>query len=188
MGTVGGRTETTRNNSGLIHTMKTPSMLARLFAGLLLMMALQRSETGAAEVPQTPRPKIYDESLDGSKQIADALTTAKKKNQRVLLQFGANWCNWCHLLHKLFATDKAIMERLKADYVVVLIDVNQAHNKDIDTKYGNPTRFGLPVLVILDADGKQLTTKNTAELEQGRQHDPDKVLAFLKQWAPKKPQ
>jgi len=140
----------------------------------------------AEEAPKTTRPKIYDESLDGSKQIAAALAIAKKENKRVLLQFGANWCGWCHLLHKLFESDKAISERLKADYVVLLIDVNQGHNKNIDTKYGNPTRFGLPVIVILDSDGKPLTTKNTEELEEGKQHDPDKVLAFLKEWAPKK--
>ena len=29
-------------------------------------------------------------------------------------------------------------------------------------------------------------TKNTAELEEGNHHNPAKVLAFLKEWAPKK--
>jgi hypothetical protein len=42
------------------------------------------------------------------------------------------------------------------------------------------------IVVILDCDGKQLTTKNTEELEEGKQHSPDKVQAFLKEWAPKK--
>ena len=141
-----------------------------------------------SEVPKTARPKLYDESLDGSKQIADALNIAKKEHKRVLLQFGANWCGWCHLLHNLFEADKAINESLKANYVVVLIDVNEGHNKDVDARYGNPIRFGLPVIVILASDGKQLTTKNTEELEQGKQHDPAKVLAFLKEWAPKQSQ
>jgi hypothetical protein len=49
--------------------------------------------------------------------------------------------------------------------------------------YGNPTRLGLPVLVVLDADGRQLTTQSTGDLEKGNAHDPAKVLAFLKKWA-----
>jgi thiol:disulfide interchange protein len=153
---------------------------------VVLGLAMSPQHTWSADVSKTARPKIYDESLDGSKQISDALAIAKKENKRVLLQFGANWCGWCHLLHKLFEANKPISETLKANYVVVLIDVNQGHNKEIDKKYGHPTRFGLPVVVILDSDGKQLTTKNTEELEEGKQHNPDKVLAFLKEWAPKK--
>lgn len=155
--------------------MMTGTIYALLFVGLF-----------AADVAKTERLKIYDESADGAKQIADALTSAKKDNKRVLLQFGANWCGWCHKLHKLFATDKAIGERLKADYVVVMIDVNENHNRDINLKYGKPTQFGLPVIVILDAEGRQLTTKDSGELEQGDHHDPEKVLAFLKQWSPKR--
>jgi hypothetical protein len=49
-------------------------------------------------------------------------------------------------------------------------------------------RFGLPVIVVLDAEGKQLTTKNSGELEESDHHNPEKVMAFLKDWAPKKQQ
>jgi thiol:disulfide interchange protein len=140
----------------------------------------------AAEAPKSARPNIYNESADGSKQIADALVVAKKDHKNILLQFGANWCGWCHKLHNLFETDKGIAKKLKDDYVVVLIDVNKGRNKDIDTKYGHPTRFGLPAIVVLDADGKQLTTQDTGKLEQGDHHDPEKVMAFLKEWAPNK--
>jgi hypothetical protein len=60
---------------------------------------------------------------------------------------------------------------------------NQGHNADIDRRYANPTRFGLPVLVVLDANGKALTTQDTGQLEDGDHHDPKKVLAFLNRWA-----
>ena len=66
----------------------------------------------------------------------------------------------------------------------MLIDVNQGHNKEVDEKYGRPTRHGLPVIVILDADGKALTTQDTGKLEAGPKHDPAKVMAFLQAWAP----
>ncbi len=82
-------------------------------------------------------------------------------------------------------TDERIAAELKRHYVTVLIDVNKQHNKDVDTQYGHPTQFGLPVIVVLDGSGKQLTTQDTGKLEQGDHHDPTKVLAFLKAWAPK---
>ncbi len=138
------------------------------------------------EVPKSRPADIYDESADGAKQIADALVIAKKENKHVLLQFGANWCGWCHRLHKLFESDKSIAEKLKSDFVVVLIDVNKEHNKDINERYGNPTQFGLPVIVVLDANGKQLTTQDTGKLEAGDRHDPENVMTFLKAWSPKK--
>lgn len=49
----------------------------------------------------------------------------------------------------------------------------------------SPTKHGLPVIAVLDANGKQLTTKNTEELEEGDHHDPEKVKAFLKELASK---
>jgi thiol:disulfide interchange protein len=138
---------------------------------------------GAEAPPKATRPVIYDENADAAKQIAEALAVAKKENKRVVLQFGANWCGWCHKLHKLFQTDADIAAKLKEAYIVVLVDVNKGHNGDVDKKYGNPTRFGLPAIVILDADGKALVTQDTGKLEEGDHHDPKKVLAFLNQWA-----
>jgi len=138
----------------------------------------------AADAPKSNRPDIYDESLDGSKQIADALVAAKKENKNVLIQFGANWCGWCHKLHGLFNADKEVGAELKAHYLLILVDVNKGHNQDLVKKYG-AEELGLPSLVVLDSAGKHLTTKNTAELEEGDHHSPAKVMAFLKEWAGK---
>ena len=153
-------------------------------AAVLLVASLCLPILGAeSSGSNTTRPPIYDESADGAKQIADALAVAKKGNKRVLLQFGANWCGWCHKLHALFEKDAEIAATLKQSYVVVLVDVNKGHNQAINKQYGNPTRFGLPVIVVLDAEGKVLTTKDSGELEEGDHHSPAKVLAFLKKWA-----
>jgi thiol:disulfide interchange protein len=154
---------------------------------ILALLVTSLAGTGGAQAGDNPppaKPPIYDESADAAKQIAEALALAGKDGKRVLLQFGANWCPWCHKLHSLFKTDKDIAAKLKSDYVVVLIDVNKGHNGKVDVKYGHPTRFGIPVLVILDADGKQLTTKDSSELEEGDHHSPEKVMAFLKKWSP----
>ena len=168
--------------------MRTRILPACLWLCLFFALAPLAGQVQAEDTPKATRPNIYDESADGSKQISDALEIARKESKNVFLQFGANWCGWCHKLHHLCETDKGIAEKLKSDYVVVLVDVNRDHNKDIDAKYGHPTRFGLPVIVVLSADGKQLTTKNTGELEEGNHHSPEKVMAFLKDWAPKRQQ
>ncbi len=136
------------------------------------------------------RPAIYDTKADGEKQIEEALKVARKDNKRVLLQFGANWCVWCHQLHKLFKSDAKVAARLKESFELVLIDVDTLeeggkHNAKVNEKYGNPVQHGLPVIVLLDADGKQLTTQNTEPWEVEDRHDAAKVLAFLDKWAPK---
>jgi thiol:disulfide interchange protein len=166
-------------------------MKIRFLSGVFLWCAvftlsLATIKIQAADEPKKTLADIYDESADGSKQIAEALKTARDENKHVLLQFGANWCPWCHKLHALYSSDRSVAEILKKDYVLVMIDVNQGRNQATDEKYGHPIKLGLPALVVLDADGKQLTTKDSGELEHGAFHSPQKVAAFLNQWAPKK--
>ncbi len=79
----------------------------------------------------------------------------------------------------LLNTNAEISKIVKENYLVVLIDVDKGHNADVVKQYGNPVRFGLPVLVVLDSDGKQLATQDTGQLEHGDHHDPAKVIAFL---------
>src|SRR6478672_10750693 len=150
--------------------MKTPVVLIVLFVSMA-------SASFAAEHASKPnRPAIYDRTADGNQQIEEALKKAKAENKNVLLQFGANWCGWCHRLHGLFKDNAEIATILKDNYVVVLIDADQVegkpHNQDVVQRYGNPTQFGLPVLVVLDSNGKQLTTQDTGKLEEGDHHDP----------------
>lgn len=139
---------------------------------------------------RSERPKLYDTEADGNQQIAAALKKAQAEQKRVLLKFGANWCHWCHKLSKCFKENAEVARVLNDNFVLVLIDVDivddQKHNADVIQKYGDPTRFGLPVLVVLDTNGEQLTTKDTSELEDGDQHAPAKVLAFLDEWKPDK--
>ena len=155
---------------------------------ILSLILLPAATTFGQQEHAAPPAKaaLYDEKASGAQQVEKALAEAKRSKKNVLLQFGANWCGWCHKLHKLCADDKTIAGELKKNFVVVLIDVDKKHNEDINQRYGNPTQHGLPVIVVLDRDGKQLFTQDTGKLEEGDHHDPAKVLAFLKQWAPKK--
>jgi thiol:disulfide interchange protein len=161
------------------------------FRTMLLLAAILMSSAPiilrAADGPATTRPTLYNTTADGKAQIAAALKTAQAENKRVILKFGANWCGWCHKLSGVLKTDAELARIMKDNYVLVLIDVDKEHNADTVKKYGNPTQYGLPVLVVLDTDGTLLTTQDTGKLENGSQHDPAKVKAFLEKWIKPKP-
>lgn len=142
--------------------------------------------------PEYPKmgPDLYDTQADGTAQIAAALTQAKAGHKHVLVKLGANWCIWCRRLDHTFHENAAVAQALKDNFVLVLVDVNhrggKQRNEAVNDRYGNPMKEGLPVLVVLDSDGRQLTTQETGALEDGKAaHDPAKVLAFLKKWAPR---
>ena len=147
----------------------------------LLVTAITAILTGCAtsKTDSMGRQKIYDETADGSQQIAKALTQAKNESKRVLIQLGANWSEGCHRLYDVFKSNMAVSQELQSDYIWVLVDLDQGHNAEVDQQYGNATRFGYPALVILDADGKQLVGTGGDDFEQAGHHDLVKLVAFL---------
>lgn len=132
-----------------------------------------------------PTEKVYDESADAGKQIETALAQAAKENQRVLIQWGGNWCPWCIKLHSLFKNDKAIARELMYEYVVVNVDIGR-FNKHVDlaAKYHADIKSGVPYLTLLDAKGNVVTNQETGALESKEpgkaEHDPKAVMEFLK--------
>jgi len=166
--------------------MRTPRMIA--IVGLTALALLPASALRAG--PEYPKmgADIFDVKADASAQIAAAVATASAERKRILLDFGANWCIWCHRLHATFENDPGVSRALEKGFIVVMVDVNtrrgEKRNAAVIERYGNPTAHGIPVLVVLDSDGKQLTTKDSGELEEGEGHSPSKILAFLADWAP----
>ena len=160
---------------------------------LLSALALFAATSVFAAEPEYPKqgPDVYDREADGTAQIAAALVQAKAEHKRVLLKLGANWCVWCHRLSATMHENQPVAQELADNFVLVLVDVNhrdgRSRNDTVNAQYGNPVQFGLPVLLVLDEAGRLLTTQETGALEDGGSaHDPAKVLAFLKSWAPKK--
>ncbi len=161
----------------------------RQFLALALLCVLVTAPLRAE--PEYPKagPDIYDTQADGTAQVDEAIRIAKADQKHVLLVFGANWCIWCRRLHDLFENHAAVRRELKAHWVVVRLDVNhrdgKKRNDAVIARFGKPTQHGLPVLVVLDRNGHMLTTQETGALEDGKSaHDPEKVIAFLKQWQP----
>jgi thioredoxin-related protein len=127
----------------------------------------------------------YDATKDGRAQVEAAQAEAKQKSKRVMVMFGGNWCKWCKALDGTFASHAEVKAVLEKGFVLVHVDSDSSGA--LNDAWGNPFANGFPVLVILDADGRKLHVQETGSLEKEDKtvaHDPDKVLAFLKQWSP----
>lgn len=128
---------------------------------------------------------VYDEAADARVVVAAAVKKAKQENQRVLIQWGANWCGWCKWLAGTMQSDGKVARELLYEYQVVHVDVGR-FDKHMDLAKELGAEFkAIPFLTVLDGDGKALVQQNTEpfEVENGGKqgHDPAKLLAFLKQ-------
>lgn len=87
--------------------------------------------------------------------------------------------------HKYVHENETIDSTLTANYVFVLLNYSRENkNLDILAELEYPQRFGFPVFVILDDEGKRIHTQNSAYLEKDKSYDEKKVLQFLKHWSP----
>lgn len=134
---------------------------------------------------QTETVQIYNPDANAREDIAVAIRQAKAENKNVLLQIGGNWCPWCVKLHNLESSDTQIDSLLKADYVVVLVNIpkeKEKRNRELMASLGNPQRFGFPVLVVLNQVGERIHTQDSWYLEKDQGYDIEKVVHFLQMW------
>jgi thioredoxin-related protein len=128
---------------------------------------------------------IYDPKADAMGEIRTAMSIAKKEGKHVYIQIGGNWCPWCIKLHNFLKSDAQIDSILHADYVAVKVNYSKENkNLEVLKMLEYPQRFGFPVLVILDTNGKRIHTQDSGFLESGNGYDRKKILSFLKNWSP----
>lgn len=147
---------------------------------LIVLVLLISVNTQAADTT-----KLYNPYANVVRDVEQAALKAKKEKKHVLLQIGGNWCVWCYRFNSFVETDTLLKKLLHDNYIVYHLNYSK-ENKNLSylKKLGYPQRFGFPVLVVLDADGKQLHTQDSALLEKGNGYDLEKVKSFLHNWAP----
>jgi thioredoxin-related protein len=127
--------------------------------------------------------KLYDPSLDGMKQIKEAVALAQASNKHVLIQYGGNWCGWCIKFDAFCKADAELTQVINDNYIPVKLNYDPTNKNSAANDYlGNPTRFGFPVFIILDAKGKPIHIQDSALLEEGQGYSKQKVLGFFKNW------
>ncbi len=127
----------------------------------------------------------FNPKRDAQKDIDNAIVEAQKLNKRILLDVGGEWCIWCRRLDSLFASNPELSKYMYDNYEVVKVNYSP-ENKNEKVLSHYPKIPGYPHIFILDKNGKLLRSEDTSLLESGKGHDKNKVMAFLKEWAPKK--
>jgi len=148
----------------------------------------------AAVSAQNPATKVYDETIDPMAQIDSALVKASHSEKRVICQVGGNWCPWCLRLAAFIEADSIIKKTINDNFVYIHVNYRPgapsdaqkaAQVKALMKRLNDPTHFGYPVLVVLDARGKVLHIQETGCLEKDKSYDHDKLLQFFQTWRPK---
>ena len=127
----------------------------------------------------------FDPTRNPEADLKETVAEARKSGKNILLDVGGEWCIWCHRLDNFFETNKDVNEYLHNNFEVMKVNFSPDNkNEKFLSKY--PKVAGYPHLFVLDKNGKLLHSQNTGDLEEGKHHDHDKVLAFLKKWSPEK--
>ena len=142
---------------------------------------------------QTALKKVYNEDINPIEQIDQALAKAKAENKNVICQVGGNWCPWCLRFADFISRDSTISQAIDQNYIYIHVNYNprkvddEAHaqlTKDMLQRLNNPVRFGFPVFVVLDENGKVIHTQDSSFLEEGNGYNKEKVLRFFNCWTP----
>jgi thioredoxin-related protein len=127
--------------------------------------------------------KAYHPEENAEEKINEAAAKAKASGKQVMLQIGGNWCIWCARFIDFVANDKQLDSAMNANYVVYKMNYSKEnYNAKLLAKYNYPQRFGFPVFLVLDGDGKLLHTQNSWYLEADKSYSKEKVMAFLNEW------
>ncbi len=147
---------------------------------------LEAKKKAAAE-EKAKLPKPYNDKENAEAKIAELVKQAQKENKNIILQAGGNWCIWCLRFNQFVQTTPELKNVVDENYLYYHLNYSPENkNEKVFAKYGNPgEKFGYPVFVVLDKNGKMIHTQDSAVLEEGKGYSIEKVKAFFTDWAPK---
>ncbi len=132
--------------------------------------------------------RVYDENIDRTEQINNAVSKAKNEGKFVLAQVGGNWCPWCLRFADFATKDTDINKVIDDNFVYIHVNYSRKMKDEqtiaIMKRLGNPQRFGFPVFVILTQEGDVLHIQDSSYLENDKGYSKDKVITFLNHWTP----
>ena len=143
---------------------------------------------------QSGLKRIYDESIDPIVQIDHALVRARSQGKFVICQVGGNWCPWCLRFADFIAGDTAISRVIEENFEYIHVNYNPRQSAGAEKaqqaaalmqRLDHCGRFGFPVFVVLDSNGRVLHIQDSSYLEEGKGYHREKVLRFFRNWTPK---
>ena len=147
---------------------------------------LEAKKKAAAE-EKAKLPKPYHPEANAELEIQNAVKLAKKTHKNVIIQAGGNWCIWCLRFNNYVQQTPELKKLADDNYVYYHLNWSPENkNEKVFAKYGNPgDKFGYPVFIVLDENGKQIHTQDSAVLEEGSGYSLEKVKAFFNAWKSK---
>lgn len=105
-----------------------------------------------------------------------------------MIQAGGNWCIWCLRFNDYVQTTPELKEIVDKNFIYYHLNYSSENkNQKVFAKHGNPGEtYGNPVFVVLDENGKQIHTQDSAVLEEAKGYGLEKVKEFFTKWAPKR--
>lgn len=132
--------------------------------------------------PVANKKDLYPASADAKKEIAAALKLATADKKRVLLVFGGNWCYDCHVLDRALH-EGAAGKVMRQSFLLVHVDIGEGDkNLDLVKQYKTTLDKGVPVVVVLNRDGRLLYGSDDGEFEAARKMIKKDLLNFLIRW------
>jgi len=152
-----------------------------------LLMPADHAEMDAkkkAAEEKTKLPKPYDPKADAEKDIQNLIAKAKKEKKNIMIQAGGNWCIWCLRFNNFVQTTPELKQIVDENYLYYHLNYSPDNkNEKVFSKYGNPgDKFGYPVFIVLNKDGKQIHIQPSDVLEEGKGYSLNKVKDFLQKW------
>jgi len=142
---------------------------------------------------QTALKKVYNEEINPLEQIDQAIGKAKAEGKFVVCQVGGNWCPWCLRFADFISKDTTISKVIDENFEYIHVNYNprkseseekQLQAKALMERLNNCGRFGFPVFVIIDNEGKLIHIQDSSFLEEGQGYNQEKVLRFFQNWTP----
>ncbi len=158
-----------------------------------IILALCAAVLAVTAEAQTALKKVYNEEINPLEQIDQAIGKAKVEGKFVVCQVGGNWCPWCLRFADFISKDTTISKVIDENFEYIHVNYNprkseseekQLQAKALMERLNNCGRFGFPVFVIIDNEGKLIHIQDSSFLEEGQGYNQEKVLRFFKNWTP----
>ena len=158
-----------------------------------LILSFLASLLTVAMNAQNGLKKVYNEDVNPIEQIDKTIVKAKSQGKFVVCQVGGNWCPWCLKFADFIKNDTAISKVIADNFEYIHTNYNPRKSQGADKleqgkalmkRLNNAGRFGFPVFVILNEEGKVIHIQDSSFLEEGEGYNQEKVLRFFKNWTP----
>ena len=163
------------------------NFMKRILIALLVVNFLQRN----LGINLNDEDKGKD--INPIEQIEQALVKAKAAGKFVVCQVGGNWCPWCLRFADFIERDTTISKVIEENFEYIHVNYNPGKSESemkqkqaaaLMERLNNCGRFGFPVFVVLDEEGRVIHIQDSSFLEEGQGYNQEKVLRFFKSWIP----